>query len=39
MLQIASRLRFLSLAGSLPFHEAHENKLGEEKAKCNLEIF
>ena len=30
-------LPILRLAGSLPFHEAHENRLGEEKAKCNLE--
>ena len=25
--------------GSLPFHQAHENRLEEEKAKCNLENF
>lgn len=39
MRQIASRLRFLRLAGSLPFHKAHSDRLGEEKAKSNLENF
>lgn len=37
MRQVPSRLRILCLMGSLPFHEAHTIRLGEEKAKCNLE--
>ncbi len=37
MRQVPPCFRFLHLAGSLPFHKAHENRLGEEKAKCNLE--
>jgi hypothetical protein len=39
MRQIAPRPRFLLLAGSLPFHKAHFDRLGEEKAKGNLENF
>ncbi len=39
MRQVPPCFRFLRLAGSLPFHEAHENRLGEQKAKCNLENF
>lgn len=39
MWQVAFSFRFSRFSGSLPFHEAHFSKLGEEKAKCNLEIY